>query len=66
MRERKVVRMNARFWKTSGMQCHTHQGERWEEKCYLAADDTFSFVLVEGEVMLDCVEGSPGGSFWNV
>lgn len=47
-------------------------GNQWdavremEDKWYLAADDAFSFVSVEGEVMLDYVEGSPSGSFWNV
>lgn len=44
-----------------GGQCHTYQGEKWEGKWCLAADDTFSFVPVEGEVMLGSVEGR---SWW--
>lgn len=43
LREQKVLRMKARFWKTRGI---------WGGEWYVAADDTRTFVPIEVEVVL--------------
>lgn len=50
MREQKVLRMKARFWKTRGV---------WGGERGVSADDTRPFVPAEVEVVLAYLAGSP-------
>lgn len=60
MREMKVLRLNARFWKTRGMAVHIYQ-EREMTREVIFGVIHFSVVFVEVEEMLGSVGGKSCG-----